>query len=153
MYLTYIKKGRFTMAIKNCKSCGKIFNALTAKDRICPICKQADVANFKKVKDYLYKNRGANIPTVSEETGVPQKDIVRYLREDRLEVADLSEIGIPCERCGVNIKSGRFCKKCLSEMNKELTGAIKSSSPLPRIPSADKKSNKMFTADFRQRRS
>lgn len=139
------------MAIKNCKSCGKIFNALSSNDRICPVCKQADVDNFKKVKEYLYKNRGANIPTVSEATGVAQKDIVRYLREDRLEVADLSEIGIPCERCGTNIKSGRFCPSCLSEMNRDFSSAIKSSAPLQKVP-ADKKSNKMFTADFRKKR-
>lgn len=142
------------MTIKNCKSCGKIFNSIIATDKICPTCKQADSENFKKVRDYLYKNKGANIPTVSEETQVPTKDIIRYLREDRLEVSDNSELGIPCEHCGTNIKSGRFCSKCMIEMQSALQNSVKSNSSTskPSIPKSKTTSSKMFTANFRKNR-
>lgn len=137
------------MAILNCKSCGKIFNATLASSKICPDCKNKDTENFKKVKDYLYKNKGASIPMTSEETGVTVKDIMRYLREDRLEVADNANIGIPCERCGVNMKSGKYCLKCISEMESILKGSVKQDAqPLKKAASS---SSKMFTADMRRK--
>lgn len=138
------------MSIKNCKTCGKIFNSMLANEKICPLCKQQDSENFKKVRDYLYKNKGATIPTVSADTAVPAKDIIRYLREDRLEVCDNTELGIPCERCNTNIKSGRFCPSCINEMESMLKNSVKSENTPSNSTFQTKKTNKMFTANLRR---
>lgn len=67
------------MNIRNCKKCGRIF----ANDSfdLCPICRSNDVDEFKKVKDFLYKYPGADIQTVSEETNVDTKKILKFFRE------------------------------------------------------------------------
>lgn len=141
------------MSIINCKGCGKIFNATISGNKLCPACRDLDVNNFKKVKEYLYQNKGASIPEVSDATGVSAKDIMRYLREDRLEVADQANLGIPCERCGVSIKSGRFCDHCTAEMTQILKGSIvKENQKIGFKPvSTGSASSKMFTADMRKK--
>ena len=111
------------MGIINCKKCGRIF----AEDGFdfCPICRNNEDEIFKKVKDYLYEYPGASIQQVSEETGVGTKKILKFLREGKLEIKDDSpNLILDCERCGKPIKTGRFCDKCVVEMQKEFKGAI-----------------------------
>ena len=38
------------------------------------------------------------------------------VREERLVFSDDSPVGLPCESCGVTIKTGRFCDKCKAEL-------------------------------------
>lgn len=112
------------MEVMNCRKCRKLFNYLGYGPRICPECAKKDEENFKKVKEFLYENPGAMLPTISRETGVSSDVIIRYLREGRIEVADGSAIEIPCERCGRPIKSGRFCDSCISSLSNELHESI-----------------------------
>jgi len=73
---------------------------------------------FKKVKEYVYDNPGATISETSQETGVSVEKIIRFLREERLEIkSEESNMVLECERCGVPIKSGRYCERCKRELN------------------------------------
>ena len=82
------------MDIKNCSRCGKIY----AYDgfNICIKCRREDEEDFKKVKEYIGENPGANISEVSEK----QVDIgkCQFLRQGRLEVKDEGNL-LDCERC------------------------------------------------------
>ena len=40
------------------------------------------------------------------------------LRESRLEIAEGSKIFMHCERCGKEIRSGRFCEECAVKVRK-----------------------------------
>lgn len=111
------------MDVRNCKRCGKIYNY--DGFRLCPTCRREDEEDFIKVKEYLYDNPGANISEVEEATEVDSGKIIEFLRQDRLEIADEGNLLLECERCGVSIKSGRFCDKCKYELGKELGGSIK----------------------------
>jgi len=110
------------MDIRNCKTCGKIYNYDGFK--ICLNCRRLEDENFKKVKEYIYDHPGANIQVVSEETDVPVNKILGYLREGRLELASGSALILECERCGVGINTGRFCNSCTKELERELKGSI-----------------------------
>ncbi|RKD32325.1 TIGR03826 family flagellar region protein [Thermohalobacter berrensis] len=110
------------MNVRNCAKCGKIY----AYDgfSLCPRCRRQEEEDFKKVKEYLYDNPGADIKEVSQETGVSTKKILRYLREGKLELKDESNFILDCERCGTPIKTGRYCDKCATELQKELKNAV-----------------------------
>ncbi|WP_026895472.1 TIGR03826 family flagellar region protein [Clostridiisalibacter paucivorans] len=111
------------MDVRNCRKCGKIYQYDGFK--ICPTCRKEDEIDFQKVKDYLYDNPNATIQMVSEETEVSEKKILRYLKEGRLELKDGSKnLILECERCGVSIKTGRFCDKCAVEIERELKSSI-----------------------------
>ncbi len=104
--------------IRNCPRCGKIFTYITRP--ICPRCVEEEENEFKVVKEYIYDNPGASIPQVSEETGVALDKIMRFLREERLEIkSENNNLILECERCGRAISSGRFCENCKGDINKD----------------------------------
>lgn len=113
------------MNIKNCPKCKKIFSPINGKT-ICDECHKKEEEQFAIVRDYLRENRGADINVVSEETGVSTKKILKYLREGRLEVSEGMSDFLKCEKCGVSIKSGTYCKNCSEKMANKLQSAIMS---------------------------
>lgn len=142
----YFLPGGEKMNIKNCRKCNRIF----ADDGfdLCPLCRTENVEEFKAVKEYLYEHPGADIQTVSEATGVDTRKILKYLREGRLEIADNSpNLILDCERCGKPIKTGRFCEKCIAEMQREFKRVI-SSAPKANL---GKDSDRMYIADRRKK--
>lgn len=103
------------MNVRNCRSCGKIFNYVVGPF-ICPRCREKQEEKFQQVKEYVRDNRGADIIEVSEACDVDPNQIRQWIREDRLQFADDSPIRLPCEKCGAMIQSGRFCDKCNAEL-------------------------------------
>ncbi|KNF09661.1 flagellar operon protein YvyF [Gottschalkia purinilytica] len=111
------------MDIRNCKKCDRMY-AYDGFD-VCIKCRNVEDEMFKKVKEYLYDHPGADIQTVSTETGVEVKKILRYLREGKLEIkSDSPNFILDCERCGKAITTGRFCDKCILELQRELKSVI-----------------------------
>ena len=110
------------MDVRNCNRCGKIY----AYDgfNICIQCRREDENDFKKIKKYIDQNPGAAISEVSEETEVDTRKIISFLRQGRLEIEDESNIILPCEKCGKPIKTGRFCEKCTTDMQREFKQSI-----------------------------
>lgn len=111
------------MNVRNCRKCGKIFNYV-AGPVICPKCKAASEEDFQKVKKYIQDNKGVGIPEVSTECEVEPSQVRQWIREERLEFAEGSSVGIECEKCGAIIRTGRFCDRCKTEMITEMNGAI-----------------------------
>jgi len=136
--------------IRNCPRCGKIFTYLGRP--ICSKCLENEENEFKVVKEYVYDNPGATISEVAQETEVTVEKIMRFLREERLEIkSENSNMLLECERCGRAINSGRFCENCKGQMNKDFKREFgldrKEPEPKPQ-PKADKE--KMFTATRRK---
>lgn len=102
---------------KVCVKCGKMFTYLGFGHFYCPTCKERDKEDFEKVRDYIYENGVASALEVSEATGVSLKVIEQYLREGRLEIPESSPIFIKCEKCGIDIRSGRLCAECATSLS------------------------------------
>lgn len=105
-----------------CKSCGKLFNYITG-ERICPACKKKSEEKFVEVKKYVRENPNVDIADLARDMDVTVRQIHRWVREERLVFSDDSPIGIPCESCGMTIKTGRFCDKCKTELATGLSRA------------------------------
>lgn len=103
------------MEVRNCKECGKIFNFIEGAP-MCPACVKKLNEKYEQVKEYVYDNPGATINQVAEDNEVSVQQIKRWIREEKLEFSEHSEIGIECEKCGAMIKTGRFCKNCKKRM-------------------------------------
>lgn len=136
--------------IRNCPRCGKIFTYISRP--ICNSCLDMEENEFKVVKEYIYDNPGASISEVSAATEVSVEKIMRFLREERLEISsDNNNLMLECERCGRAIKSGRFCENCKADINKD----FKREFGLDKKPEASKSQgradgDKMFTATRRK---
>lgn len=136
------------MDLRNCRKCGRVF-AYNGVE-VCSRCLSSDEEDFKKVKDYLYDHPGATITEVSEETGVDEKKILRYLRESRIEIREENNLLLDCQRCGIPIRSGRFCDACVIAMKKEFTAAITPNKEQPRVKDPGKRDTKMYIAEIRK---
>ena len=111
------------MELINCKKCGRVFGSEFGEQH-CSKCRGNTDEDFRKVKDYLYDHPGATVQEVAEETNVDEKLIIKFLKQEKIEIIEDENSVLNCERCGVSIKTGRLCDKCKNEFKKELGGAL-----------------------------
>lgn len=111
------------MDVKNCKTCGRLFNYMGGPT-ICPSCHKKIEDKFQEVKQYLEEKPNASVNQVAEENDVTVKQIKQWIREERLSLSEASVDGVLCEHCGVPICSGRFCDKCKAAMQNTLSNAL-----------------------------
>ncbi|MDI3257726.1 MAG: hypothetical protein QJR01_08410 [Kyrpidia sp.] len=103
------------MDFANCKRCGRIYRRI-AGELVCPACRREEEELYQKVRDYVAEHRGATIMEVAEATGVDADLVLQFLREGRLAVVSGENMRYPCERCGREITTGRFCERCTAEL-------------------------------------
>ena len=137
------KRGyKYMSNLKNCKSCGKIFNYIAGKP-ICPACRQAEEEKFQQVKEFIRENKQAGVDEICEKCDVDVPLVRQWIREEKLLFADDSPIGIDCEGCGTMIKTGRYCEKCKNELARGLTAFNKKDEPKRIIEPEKKPFNRM----------
>lgn len=116
------------MEVKSCRRCKRLFNYLVGP-YLCPKCKEELEEKFQEVKKYVQENPTCNINQVARECDVEINQLTLWIREDRLQFSEASGSMVGCERCGVAIKSGRFCDECKVAMTKSFNQAIASKKP------------------------
>ncbi len=112
----------------NCKNCGRLF-IHECGPHYCTKCLAILEEKFEMVKDYLYDNPGSSIPRLAEVGDVSKQQIIKWVREERLEFTADSLVGIDCEICGTTIRTGRFCKSCKLDLAAKLGKAF--NQPIP----------------------
>ena len=130
------------MEVRNCRNCGRLFNYLGGPN-ICPACRDEVEKKFQDVKEYIRQNPNASIQEISDDNEVTTAQIRQWIREERLQFAENSSIGIECEGCGATIKTGKYCENCKNNMANALSQSIEK----PKMPEPPKekpkKENKM----------
>ena len=98
---------------------------------------------FQNTKEFIRENPRASIQEISDANEVTPQQIRQWIREERLQFADDSPIGIECEICGATIKTGKYCDACKNNTANALAKSIeKPQAPEPPKPKP-KKENKM----------
>lgn len=134
------------MDVRNCKSCGRLFNFLSGP-QICPECVRKLEDKFQQVREYIRDNPKVPIATIADENEVSVKQIKQWVREERLEFSEDSQMGLECENCGKTIRTGRFCEDCKGKMANEMEGAIKKKVIEAPKPKNNRDGNKMRFLD------
>ncbi|MBR5637720.1 MAG: flagellar protein [Pseudobutyrivibrio sp.] len=130
------------MEVRNCKTCGRLFNYLGGPS-ICDACRSELENKFQNTKEFIRENPRASIQEISDANEVTPQQIRQWIREERLQFADDSPIGIECEICGATIKTGKYCDACKNNTANALAKSIeKPQAPEPPKPKP-KKENKM----------
>ena len=106
--------------VKSCIQCGRLFEDFIDKYSLCPECRKNEEALLREVKDYLWVNPGATEAKLWELFGVTHKQIMKWLRDQRLEVTPGSAIKLTCQRCGSMITTGKYCKDCANKVANNL---------------------------------
>jgi flagellar operon protein (TIGR03826 family) len=139
------------MSLRNCPECGRVFTFV--RTNLCPACQDKDEEQYKIVRNYITRNRGSDIRTVSEATGVSEEKIIRYVREGRIVNADAAvKIKLQCELCGKLIPRGRYCEGCADKLTSGLKRAISEENRKAREEERQKNASRMHTADHWRKR-
>ena len=116
------------MDVRNCKSCGKLFNYMGGAP-LCPECRTALENKFHEVKQYVHDNPNASMGQVAEDMEVSVKQIREWIKQERLILSEASVDGVLCEHCGRPIRCGRYCEKCKAALTNKLQSAIDKPAP------------------------
>ena len=117
--------------LRNCPECDRLF-VYTGRN-LCPRCAEKAEEEFMLVKEYIRKHPGATVIEVADATGVEEAKILDWLKEGRLISKGLAKAALfYCERCGTRIAEGRFCRRCLEELNREVVQTVQSLKGEPR---------------------
>ena len=128
------KERWFSMDLRNCRKCGKIFGYSGVGPVICENCKKEAEERFQKVKDFIRDNPATSINDVAEECEVTVQQIKQWVREERLEFSKESGVVFHCENCGAPIRSGRLCENCKNQMANELGNMYEKPKPKNTAP-------------------
>lgn len=120
-------------AVNKCSACGGQLNYRGLGQYECGECGNIEYDDYGKVRAYLEEHPGALQGEVSKATGVPANRIRSLLVEERIEIAANSGLFLHCERCGVQIRSGRMCPKCEAVYSKEMDAQKKNNRNKPDI--------------------
>ena len=107
------------MEARNCPRCGKIFSF--SSKPICPNCEKAEEEIFQRVRAFLEENPSQSLAEVAVSTQVSPRKILGYVQEGRLMVTDGMRQDVVCESCGKPILQGRYCDKCVIQLNQKIT--------------------------------
>lgn len=110
------------MNLRNCPECGKVFTFI--RTNLCPDCQKIDEEKYQTVRRYISEHPGVAIGEVSENTGIGEDKILRYLKQGRFSTEGMSHVNFECELCGAAINGGRYCAACQEKLTSGLKKVI-----------------------------
>ncbi len=107
------------LEVKSCSRCRKIYEPYLDSP-VCPLCYDILNKQFKRVKLYIRQNEHAGIEEIADICAVPSKQLIRWVREERLFFSETSDVSIPCLECGESIRLGKYCEPCKRKIDRSL---------------------------------
>ncbi|WP_160112493.1 TIGR03826 family flagellar region protein [Salicibibacter kimchii] len=106
--------------LANCPECGTLYVKTVIS--LCDRCRRSREERFNKVYEFLRKkeNRESTILETSVHTGVSETDILEFIREGRLQLADFPNFHMLCAFCGDATRDGRLCKSCETQLQGDI---------------------------------
>ena len=137
------------MKLANCSRCGRVFNFVPGTRDICPACVRQEDDDYLKIFHYLTRQPTATAPEIAEATGVDIKEILRFVRENRLRLVKTG-VELHCDTCGTPISQGKICDSCVKKLTSEMQGEVeKLKKTAPKEPLTDPKRDPKYLKDRR----
>jgi len=93
-----------------CIICGQTLRSQTEK--VCSFCMRNEDLLYRVARDYIEEHPSATPPQIFENTGVPTKKIIQFLREERLSLSKAESGFLLCMNCHKPIGTGKLCDAC-----------------------------------------
>lgn len=103
--------------VEKCELCHNRMQYVGSGKYRCSFCGVEVLDDFGKIKQFLDQNGPTPEAIISRETGISMDTIDSYLKKGMVEIPNGSDIYLKCEKCGCDIRYGRYCPECArSEM-------------------------------------
>jgi len=107
------------VSLGNCPRCGHVFLQVPGGTPLCPACVRLEEESYKKVFKFFSEKPSATAQEISAETGVEIKEILKFVRENRLQLVKV-DISFKCEKCGSPTRNGKLCDNCRKKLNDDI---------------------------------
>ena len=98
--------------IGKCEYCHNRMNYLGSGMYRCTFCGMEVLTDFGKIKKFLDENGPTPSGVIAQKTGLSLEKIDSYLKRGMVEIQDGDKYYLSCEKCGCDIRYGRFCPEC-----------------------------------------
>lgn len=115
------------MKLVRCQKCKQMYELVSIHNKYCPSCTQREHEKYINVRTYVKDNPGISVRQVADDLGVNASLVLRYLKEEKLEIAGGTNVYLKCELCGAEITTGRYCQSCKRNIAVEETQHFTSS--------------------------
>ena len=110
--------------VDKCELCHSRMNYVGSGRYRCSFCGTERLDDFGKIKQFLDQNGPTPSGIIAQQTGLGMEQIDAYLRKGMVEIQDGGKYYLTCEKCGCDIRYGRFCPECAKT---EVIGNMKAS--------------------------
>lgn len=119
--------------LEKCELChGRMQYTGSGKYR-CTFCGMEALDDFGKIKEFLDQNGPTPEAVISQQTGISMNTIDSYLKKGMVEIPNGSSVYLKCEKCGCDIRYGRYCPECAAgEMRNSLKASYQDIGERPR---------------------
>jgi len=118
------KRIRFLENVKICSKCNIQMKYIYGEMFECMSCGKKELSDFGIIKGFLEINGPCPAIVIHDATGIPVDYINKLLREGRMEIPDGSDAYIKCQKCGTDIRYGKYCPDCMLTMTKNVGQAL-----------------------------
>lgn len=98
--------------VEKCELCHNRMQYVGGGKYRCTFCGMEMLDDFGKIKQFLDQNGPTSQAIISQQTGISLDKIDSYLRKGMVEIQDGSRFYLNCEKCGCEIRYGRYCPDC-----------------------------------------
>lgn len=98
--------------IEKCELCRGRMKYIGGGKYECTSCGTQALDDFGRIKQYLDQNGPTPEAIIAHETGIGMDKIDAYLRRGMVEITNSSNYFLKCEKCGCEIRYGRYCPEC-----------------------------------------
>lgn len=107
--------------IEKCELCHNRMQYVGGGKYRCIFCGMEILDDFGKIKQFLEQNGPTPQAVIAQKTGISLDKIDSYLKKGMVEIPNGSKFYLNCERCGCEIRYGRYCPECATaEMRKSV---------------------------------
>jgi flagellar operon protein (TIGR03826 family) len=107
------------MNVDYCPRCDKLY--AKNQHKMCLNCIKELEAIYDKCNKYLREHRMTTLQELSDATEVSVSQIAKFIREGKISIANRTNIQLPCEVCGIQIREGHLCHSCRSKLIKDVS--------------------------------
>ena len=110
--------------IEKCEFCHNRMNYVGGGKYRCVFCGLEVLDDFGKVKQFLEENGPTPGGIIAQKTGISLDKIDSYLKKGMVEIPNGEQFYLHCEKCGCEIRYGRYCPECAkNELKKNFTAS------------------------------
>lgn len=98
--------------VEKCELCHNRMQYVGGGKYRCAFCGMEVLDDFGKIKQFLDQNGPTPEVIIAQQTGISIEKIDSYLKKGMVEIPNGSKFYLNCERCGCEIRYGRYCPEC-----------------------------------------